>query len=189
MAKKVLQIGKKLDKDSYPDSWQNRLLVELYGRNKESIDKFAEFLERSKSQYHINEKDILRLVKEKNSFLSVPVSIFRNDLSPLEAVVRYLRESEYTLKEISLLLNRSNKTIWTTYDNATKKNVKIEIDYDVFIPLFILSNRRLSTLENICSYLKDELSLSFSKISKLLGKNKNTVWTAYHRAKEKCMKR
>ena len=73
----------------------------------------------------------------KKSFLSVPVSIFRNKLSPLEAVVQYLRESEYSLKEISVFLNRSNKTIWTTYNNAVKKKVDIENDYEVFIPLFI----------------------------------------------------
>ena len=189
MPKKELQIGKKVDKKVNSNSWRNRSLVDLYGRNKDVVDRFAEFLETSKKLYNLSEKDVVNLVKNKKSFLSIPVSIFRNKLSPLEAIAFYLKGLGHSLKEISVLLNRSNKTIWTTYDNALKKNVKPEISYEVFIPLFIVSNRRLSTLENICAYMKDELSLSLSRISRLLGKNKNTIWTAYHRAKKKCMKK
>ena len=184
-AGKELQIGKKIVKKFNSDSWKNSSLIELYGRNKEVIDKFAEFLEKSKTRYNLSEKEIVKLVENKKSFLSIPVSIFRNDLSPLEAVVQYLRESGYSLKEISVLLNRSNKTIWTTYTNAIKKKVKLDVDYEFFIPLFVVSNRKLSSLENICVYMKEELSLSFVKISRLLGKHKNTIWTTYQRARKK----
>lgn len=179
---KDLQIRKKSKKFSDLDS--KKTFVELYGKNKELIERFADFLKKSK-EYDLSEKDVIELIKNKEKFIAVPVSIFRNKLGPLEAVVQYLREEGYKLKEIALLLNRSNKTIWTTYDNAVKKNVKLEISDELFIPLSIISNRRLSALENICSYLKERLQFSISNIAKLLERNKNTIWTVCSRAVKK----
>jgi len=155
--------------------------VEFYGNNKKSIDDFFEKCKES----GLTEKNILSLIKNKEKYKTVPISIFDNSLSPLEAIVQYLRQENYSLNEISKILNRSNKTIWTTYDNALKKRVKLRIEAEIFIPLSIFSNRTLSTLENISVYLKEELSFSFTEISRLLGKNKNTIWTVYNRAVKK----
>ncbi len=182
---KELHIRKSKAKKSNFDSVKNNSLIELYGKNKEIIDKFSEFFEKSQLDYDISEKDVIGVIKNKKSFLSVPVSVFKNRLSPLEAVVQFLRESKYSLKEISKLLNRSNKTIWTTYNNAVKKHVEISVDSDIFIPLSVISNRKLSVLENICVYMKEKFSLSFAKISRIIGKNKNTIWTCYNRARKK----
>src|SRR3989344_3196112 len=55
--------------------------------------------------------------------ICIPVGIFDNDaLSSLEAIVKYLKEIlKLKFSKIGKLLNRSNKTIWTTHSNAVKK--------------------------------------------------------------------
>jgi hypothetical protein len=60
------------------------------------------------------------------SKFSIPLSIFTDEkLSPSEAVVFYLREvEELSLKEISVLLSRDNRTIWTLHNRAKKKHAK-----------------------------------------------------------------
>ena len=54
----------------------------------------------------------------------VPVSIFRNrNLSVLENLVSYLKDNfNLRYSEISVLLNRDERNIWTAYNRAKKKN-------------------------------------------------------------------
>ncbi|MBU3940951.1 MAG: hypothetical protein KKH88_03440 [Nanoarchaeota archaeon] len=56
----------------------------------------------------------------------IPVSIFSDTkLSALESVVVYLKEKiSLTYSEIAILLERNDRTIWTVYHRAEKKNVK-----------------------------------------------------------------
>lgn len=52
----------------------------------------------------------------------VPLSIFKDrSLTVLEAVVLYLKNSGLSFKEISVLLNRDQRTIWTVHNRAIKK--------------------------------------------------------------------
>lgn len=163
----------------------NKDLIQFYAQNKEMIDSLTEFLDESQSEYALSAEDIINLLENKKEYTFIPISIFDSKLSPLEAVVQYLREIGYSLKQISDIVNRSNKTIWSTYNNALKKGVTLTIDLDHVIPLNIVSDRNLSAFENICTYMKEELSLSFADIARLLKRNKNTIWTTYNRAKEK----
>jgi hypothetical protein len=58
--------------------------------------------------------------------VNIPTSIFKNrGLSVLESLVVFLKE-EYELHfhDISKLLNRDDRTIWTVYDRAKKKRTK-----------------------------------------------------------------
>lgn len=49
--------------------------------------------------------------------LMINVTIFTNrNLAPLQALIKHLKEKGKNLKEISIILNRSYKTIWTTYN-------------------------------------------------------------------------
>jgi len=52
----------------------------------------------------------------------------------------------------------------------------------IHIPLNIFLPRNLSVLESLVFYLKKDHDLSFNDISKLLGKNYQTIWTVYRRA-------
>lgn len=63
--------------------------------------------------------------KEKRSFST---NILKNrDLSILENVSVYLKESGLTLKEISNELGRDSKTIWTALNRAKKKINQCEV--------------------------------------------------------------
>ena len=119
----------------------------------------------------------------------LPISIFSNDeLSCLETIVKYLKE-EFNLRfhEIALLLNRNDRTIWSTYNIACKKRKErlLVKDSKFFIPVSILQNRKFSVLEAIVSYLKDNFNLRYSEIAVLLNRDERNMWTVYNRAKKK----
>ncbi len=117
----------------------------------------------------------------------IPISIFNNEkISVLEAVVKYLKEEQgLKLKEIADLLNRNNKTIWTTYNNASKKMTEpVNIDnINIYIPLDLFQDRGSSPLEVVVRYLKDDLNFKNHEIAKLLNRNQKTIWTTYNRKK------
>ena len=56
--------------------------------------------------------------------IMIPLEIFRDrKVAVLECIARYLKEVEgMTYHEIAILLNRDDRTIWTVYNRARKKN-------------------------------------------------------------------
>lgn len=137
----------------------------------------------------LSEEQVVRLIKEKGEAIHIPVSIFSNTkLSGLELVCKYLKEElNIHFSEISRLLNRDYRTVWTTY-TATSKKHKGTLSVPrskYFFPTLILTDRRLSVLEAIVSYLKDELGLRFSEIASELYRDQRNIWTVYARAKRK----
>ena len=119
---------------------------------------------------------------------SIPITIFDNkSLSALEAIVKYLREEHnISFVKISRLLNRSDKTIWATYQKAkVKMPSKLFVKESRFyIPISIFSERRISVLENIVVYLKSH-DLSYNEIAKLLNRGYRTIVTVCNRARKK----
>ena len=144
-----------------------------------------------KKKKEISEKEIYDLVKKESlkEGIRIPVSIFDNkELSALEAIVKYLRENgKLRHSEIGVLLNRDERNIWTTYRNAkTKRKEKLVVKKtDLFIPIMIFQDKKLSVLENLTSYLKENYKLTYRKVAKLLNRNERTIWTVYHRAQIK----
>jgi hypothetical protein len=59
----------------------------------------------------------------------------------------------------------------------------------VNIPSSVLKDRKLSVLEIIVEYMKEEMELSFHQIAVLLNRNDRTIWTVYARAKNKRKKK
>lgn len=55
--------------------------------------------------------------------VNIPSSVFCDRvLSPLEAVVEYLKDKEgFSYSEIGKILNRDERNIWTVYNRAKKK--------------------------------------------------------------------
>ena len=148
-------------------------------------------LESLKESYKLDASEILSLVEEKtiSEETLIPISIFNNkELSCLETIVKYLKE-EFKLKfhKIALLLNRNDRTIWTTYNNALqKRKERLPVkESKFFIPISILTDRKLSVLESIVSYLKDNFNLRYSEISILLTRDERNIWTIYNRYKKK----
>jgi hypothetical protein len=116
---------------------------------------------------------------------TIPISVLSTNLSPLEATVKYLRE-EYNLnyRIIGKLLNRNERTIWYTYFKSKDKyKGRFEIlEHEISIPLSLFQDRSASILQHTVHHLKHEHGHHLYKISKILNKNRNSVWSAYNRA-------
>ena len=137
----------------------------------------------------LSEEQVLKLLKEKGEAIHIPVSVFSNTkLSGLELVCKYLKdELSIHFSEIAGLLNRDYRTVWTTYSIANRKQKgALSVPKSMyFFPTLILTDRRLSVLEAIVAYLKDELGLRFTEIAAELHRDQRNVWTVYSRARKK----
>ena len=136
---------------------------------------------------------VLAKAKEDRVIL-IPLSVFLDrGVSVLEAVSEYLKDSkELSYHEIAVLLNRDDRTIWTCYNRAKKKNpghvVKLAESKE-HIPSSIFLDRDVSVLEAIVEYLKDKRKMSYHEMAVLLNRDDRTVWTCYSRAKKKRSKK
>ncbi len=151
---------------------------------------FYIFINHLKEDHKLSSKDVIDLFTIKVSEkIRIPVSVFDNgELSALETIVKYLKEElDLGYHKIALLLNRNDRTIWTTYNKALKKRKeKLTVkETRFFIPISIFKNRRLSVLEALVSYLKDEYKLSYHEISILINRDQRNVWTVYDRRRRK----
>lgn len=123
--------------------------------------------------------------------IRIPVSLFKEDLGPLELCVRYLKDTKrLSFNQISKLLNRKYTTITTTYYNSLAKlpslNQKILGQSSQFdIPLDILKKDTLSLLEAIVKHLSEHHRLSTRQIAELLDRNAETVKTVKRRLRLK----
>src|SRR3989344_580126 len=89
-----------------------------------SCAKIARLLNRSHSSVWNACKDanskLPARFQKKNSVISIPIKVFASEkLSAMEALVHHVK-SAHKLKfsEIAKLINRDEKTVWTSYDRA-----------------------------------------------------------------------
>ena len=120
----------------------------------------------------------------------IPTAIFCDRrVSFLESLVVYLKEQrKLGLSEIASLLNRSRKTIWTSYQRSLAKRTtppKVKIVSNIFIPVSVVRDRSLSILEVVVQYLTDKTSLTNHQIALLLNRSDETVATVRRRIKKK----
>jgi hypothetical protein len=141
-------------------------------------------LESIREKYDLQYPDIINLV---NSDKSIPLDIFSKKLTPLETIVKFLRENKKKkFKEIAQILNKKIPACWNAYKDSTRKSAEpfspFPSEYD--IPIKELHSKKLSLLEILSVHLKSK-NLSYRKIGQLLDRNERTVWTAYQRALKK----
>ncbi|MGM5487616.1 MAG: hypothetical protein ACQESG_01575 [Nanobdellota archaeon] len=118
--------------------------------------------------------------------LGIPLSIFQSRLSVLQALVLYLRDHrDYKNKDIAEMLDRSSQVIWSTYNNARKQGVTLDIEPEPSVPLQACIRKNRTVLEGIVSYLREERGMRYSEIAPLLNRNERTIWTVYRRAQQK----
>ena len=195
MSKNSLKNGgsKAIDRDS--------ALLKFFNDENESVNESLKIITSISKKYNLSFKEITDLVTDKEKYLSVPVGIFRSGLSPLEAVVRYLKDIlDYNHCDIARILNRDETTIWTTYKNSLKKSQKMVVDFELrdidfgrlkikneemIIPISVFSARELSILESLCLYLKETFNLNYRNIGEIVLRNERTVWTVVSRARRK----
>ncbi len=131
--------------------------------------------------------------------ITVPVSIFSDaHISGLQALCRYLKEQRHcTFAEIARLLNRDQRTVWSSYhqsqsrQNQNNKKLSDTIvptvaDSDAYeIPISIFSQRTFSILESLVKYLHEVHMLRFVRIGEIIGQDQRVVWTVYNRVRKK----
>jgi hypothetical protein len=81
------------------------------------------FVGRLKHEYELSEKDIIKLLcmaeeKLARKEVLMSVTIYHNkELSALETSCKYLKEElDLSYHQIGMLLNRDDRTIWTTFN-------------------------------------------------------------------------
>ena len=80
---------------------------------------------------------------------------------------------------------REGRVIYTS-DSAILSTISSKTDIKVAdVPSFIFKDRSLSVLEVMVEYLKDIKKYSFHEIALALNRDDRTVWTVYHRVKQK----
>ena len=165
-------------------------------KNKKKSKKSRDFT----SQDDIDYKELKHLYLKLKQHIDViektkqtiPASIFTKKLSSLETISKYLHENvSLSYEQISKLTNRSSKTIWQSCKSANKKHPSSFIvkSFAITIPVSIFKNRKLSILEHLVTYLKDEYGMKFSEIAKILKRDQRTIWTVHNRAKKKHAKK
>jgi hypothetical protein len=124
---------------------------------------------------------------EEHKTIQLPSYIFTKKLSALESIVKYLKEKKLSNHEIGQLLNRNDRTIWTTNRNAQRKNKEPFQGKKILftIPLNIFKKRTLSVLETLVKYLKEQYEMNYHDIGQALERNERTIWTVYQRGKKK----
>lgn len=134
-------------------------------------------LKRLNQRWDIDLQDFRAYLEDE---ILIPSSIFSKSLSPLETVVKYLKENKRrSLKDIAKLLNRAKSNIYNTYKKAKNKPTIVMGPTDYFIPLSTYRDKK-TVLKATVYYLKQQ-NLSFRQIGKLLQRNERTIWTVYTR--------
>ena len=159
-------------------------LKEEYSSEKEQIVKLL--VKEVKKKYRVNNKEISELIVVRKD-IGISLDVFNNTLGALEALSKYMKENlNMTYSEIARKLGRNERTIWTAYKKAVKKQsgpIKIRED-TINIPLEVFENERLTVLEAIIIYLKEK-GKKYSEIGKLLNRDQRNVWTIYSKAIDK----
>jgi len=186
------------------------LVVSVIIRNKKKNKKKSK---KRKKKYNLSESDLLVLndklkekynigieelleISEKREYedeleVQIPVNIFNQQISPAEALCKYLKENlGLNFRNIARLINRDERTVWINYRNSVKKKkekIRVEkkaVEKEISISVKIFSDRRLSILESVVNYLKEK-EFRNSEISEMLGKDQRNIYTLYSRAKKK----
>ncbi len=79
---------------------------------------------------------------------------------------------------ITHLKEKHNLNAGQIIDLITKKQ-------EILIPATIFDSKKISPLESITKFLKENEELSYHKIALLLNRNDRTIWTVYSRSKLK----
>jgi len=95
--------------------------------------KIAEALSRDRKvvwqAYKNSFKKMPKRLKVKETRYNVPVSVFKTELSTLEAIVVYLKDNfNLSYHQIGNLIKRDERTVWTVYNRAQKKGGIINKD-------------------------------------------------------------
>ncbi|MBR9675761.1 hypothetical protein GOV05_02015 [Candidatus Woesearchaeota archaeon] len=167
----------KLSKNGLDFGSGNIVLDKRLENLKTKINVFQQKNKLKKSEFY----DLLTKPSEQD----IPLSVFDCSLSPLEGVVCFLKNKRMTYSQIAKVLQRDDRTIWTTHQNGEKKKVSLDVSSNIIIPIDVFSDRTFSVLESATNYLVSKKGLKIKKIAELVGKSPITISTVYQRYKKK----
>lgn len=162
--------------------------IRVVNQEKISLETIKNILKHLTEKYSLTPENVLSIIYDEKRYLSAPITIFCKELSPLETVVKFIKETyNQNFNEIATTLNRDQATIWLTYNHALeKKKEKFKPEETIYwIPLSIFKERKLSILELVSEFLKDTYHLSYHEIALMIKRDDRTIWTVYQRAKKK----
>lgn len=157
-----------------------------FGSEEKFILKIVgEFAARLRQRYNYSNQEVLNLIQEEE--LLVPVEVFSSGLAPAEALTKFLKEEcDVNFHEISILINRNEKSVWQNYNRAIKKMPsRFGFESSLKVPVSAFKNNKLSVFESLVLYLKEQKQIKNFRIAKLLGKDPANVWSVYNRAIKK----
>ncbi|MDO8643051.1 MAG: hypothetical protein Q7R76_05750 [Candidatus Woesearchaeota archaeon] len=146
-------------------------------------DLFSHFLKLMKDQ-GMSYGQLSQLYNAEET--SVPVEIFAKKLSPSEAVCKFLKENRNkSFHEIAVLLQRDDRSVWTSYTRAVHKQKSLFIisQPSPTIPLSVLANRQFSFLESVILHLAQ--TMKPMAIARLLHRSAPIIYTVLSRARQK----
>ncbi|MBU2561879.1 MAG: hypothetical protein KKD17_06280 [Nanoarchaeota archaeon] len=154
----------------------------------ESRELLKSIIRFMKLNQQLSIQELVGLYTEVSPEEAVPVSIFSTSLSPSESLCKYLKENRsLSFHEIAVILNRDDRSVWTSYARALRKssNAIVPKEEDILVPLPVFQDRSMSILEHVVNYLKTNYNLSNSKIARAINKNPSSIATVANRASAK----
>ncbi len=153
---------------------ENEDLLELLG------DRLEELLELVKAN-KLRENKVA-----ENKEIVVPLDIFKQEGGAAESLCKYLKDNKgMKFSEIARLLKRDRRTISLNYKNTQTKILPENFgENEFYVPVRIFSDRRLSILESLVSYLRNK-GYKNVEIAKMLERDQRNVWTLHSRAAKK----
>ncbi len=158
-------------------------LKEEYSLNKKEMVNII--IDKLKEKHKISKKEIVEILNNTKE-VNIPATIFSKNLGGLETIVKYMKENlNMNYKEISDMIGRDERTIWTSYKKSVKKQKEpFDVKEGAKIPIEIFKNKNLTTLESLVVYLKAK-QMKFVEIASLLSRDQRNIWTIYARAAKK----
>lgn len=118
---------------------------------------------------------------------AVPAGLFGTDLAVLEVLALFLKDV-HNLRhtDIAELLGRDERTVWSSYQRAKKKNVSVtDTDGRIRVPLTVFVDTPLSLTEALVVHLKEDEGISLKDIAQLLNKSQSTINVLHARQRRK----
>ncbi len=135
-------------------------------------------------------------LRKTSSGASVPLYLLSDRcLTVLEALIEYLKEHvKLNYHQIGVVLRRDERNIRDLYLLAKEKRLKkksgiVVPEKIIHIPISIFADKKVSALEALVAYLHVKLGFSYHEIAVMLNRDDRTIWTCYHRFKQKTRRR
>jgi len=116
----------------------------------------------------------------------IPISVFSNKSAPLQSIIRYLKDFKKAKNsEISKAINRSPKTIYSSYVQSKGYDFFVDERDSIKIPLSELTYSNSTVSENLIYFLKAKENLRTIDLARMLKRSPSCVSQIYKRSVNK----